>query len=68
MLLPLCGPSWWICTSVPGVGDRQAPQHHLIDQREDRGRRADAEGEREDGDDGEQGAATEPADGIAEIA
>ena len=51
-----------------GVGDRQAPQHHLVDQREDRGRRPDAEGEREDGDDGEQGAATEPADGIAEIA
>jgi hypothetical protein len=51
-----------------GVGNRQATQHHLIDQREDRGRRADAEGQREDGDDCEKGAAPEPAEGISEIA
>jgi hypothetical protein len=50
------------------LAHRQVAQHDLIDQGEDRRVGADPEGERQDGDDGEEGAATEPAEGIAEIA
>ncbi len=42
-------------------------KYHLIDQRVDRGRGADAEGEREQRGGGEAGAAEERADGEAEI-
>ena len=49
------------------MADRQLPQQHLIDQREDRGVGADPEGQRQDGHDREQRAAAKAADGKAEI-
>ena len=50
-----------------GVGHRQLAQQDLVDQREDRGIRADAERQRQDRDDREQRAAPEPADGKAKV-
>ena len=45
-----------------GVLHRQLPQQDLVDQRENRGVGADAKGQREDGDGGEQRIAAQAAD------
>ena len=51
----------------PRPRDRQRSQPHGVDDLEDRGRGADAEREREDGNDREPGAAAQQACGVAEI-
>jgi len=43
------------------LGDRQPAQQDLVDEREDGGVGADAKGERQDGDGGEERAAAQPA-------
>ena len=68
MLLPLCGPSWWSITSSSGAFTGSFRKQHLIDQREDGGVGANAQGQREDGDRREERAAPEPPDGEAEVA
>ena len=50
-----------------GVRDGKLAQQDLVDQREDRRIRADAQGQRQDGDRGEEGAAAKAAHGQAEI-
>ena len=52
---------------LPRPRDRQRSQPHRVDDLEDRGRGADAEREREDGNDGETGAPAQQACGVAEI-
>ncbi|PYQ99584.1 MAG: hypothetical protein DMF96_06480 [Acidobacteria bacterium] len=49
------------------IPHRQRAEHQGVDQAENRSVRADAEGEREDGDGGEAGRAAHHAEGIAEI-
>src|SRR5207247_3748405 len=50
------------------VGDRERPQHDRVDQREDRGRAADAERERQDGRGREDGRETELTDRVTDSA
>jgi hypothetical protein len=47
--------------------DRQRPQHHRVDQGEDDGVRANAERERQYGDDGESGIPTERSECVAQV-
>ena len=53
----------------PGrVADRQRPQHHRVDQREDRGRAADADGQRQHRGDGEDAGGPELPQRVADVA
>ena len=52
---------------LAGTADGRLPQHERVDEREDRGIRADAEREREDRNECEARASADAAHGIAEV-
>ena len=54
-------------TSALRIGDRQRPQQHRVDQAEDRRVRADAQRQRQDGDEAESGALDEHPEGVFEV-
>ncbi len=51
-----------------GIPDRQAPQQHFVDEREDGGIRADPQRDRQERDRSEQRRADEAPQGVAQIA
>jgi hypothetical protein len=54
-------------SQLVGIGHRQAAQEQTVQEREHRGVRADADGEREDGSHPEGGVATQPAKAVTEV-
>jgi len=50
-----------------GVRVRQGPEEHAVDKAEDRGVRADAQGQRQDRNGGESGAAAQRSEGVSQV-